>query len=218
MPMCPGTRAQEAALRAREICFGYAQRSLFTQWSADFPAGLVLVQGGDGAGKTSLLRLLAGECAPQAGQLLLHGVNPATEPAQYRTQTFWRDPRMPWPSALTAQDWIAEQRVLQARWSEDDWCAHAEGWGLKEHLHKAMHQLSAGSQRKLLMAAALASGAPLTLLDEPVAGLDKASVAYLLQALRQEASAPRDPGRIVVVAHYDALGDLPWRHRIVLPE
>ncbi|PZU35138.1 MAG: ABC transporter ATP-binding protein, partial [Acidovorax sp.] len=25
-------------------------------------------------------------------------------------------------------------------------------------------------------------------------------------------------GRVLVVAHYDALGDLPWRHRVVLPE
>lgn len=214
----PEPIASPPALRAEGICFGFAQRPLFQHWSADFPAGLVLVQGGDGAGKTSLLRLMAGEWAPQAGRMLLHGTSATQQPAQYRAQVFWRDPRAPWPQAMTAQDWAAELRTVHARWSEEDWHAHVVGWGIAGHLHKAMHQLSAGSQRKVLMAGALASGAPLTLLDEPLAGLDKASIAYLLQALQREASAPRTAGRVLVVAHYDALGDLPWRHRVVLPE
>ena len=63
---------------------------------------------------------------------------------------------------------------------------------------------------------ALASGAVLTLLDEPLAALDKPSISYLLQALEAEARAPRWPGRAVLVAHYDALGDLPWCARIAL--
>ncbi|POR12121.1 ATP-binding cassette domain-containing protein [Diaphorobacter sp. LR2014-1] len=197
----PEPIASPPALRADGICFGFAQRPLFQHWSADFPAGLVLVQGGDGAGKTSLLRLMAGEWTPQAGRMLLHGTSATQHPAQYRAQVFWRDPRAPWPQAMTAQDWAAGQRTLHARWSEEDWRAHAAGWGIAGHLHKAMHQLSAGSQRKVLMA-----------------GLDKASITYLLQALQREASAPRTPGRVLVVAHYDALGDLPWRHRVVLPE
>ena len=70
------------------------------------------------------------------------------------------------------------------------------------------YQLSSGSQRKVLLAAALANGAVLTLLDEPLAALDKPSISYLLQALEAEARAPM-LGRAVLVAHYDALGDLP---------
>jgi len=54
------------------------------------------------------------------------------------------------------------------------------------------------------------------LLDEPLAALDKPSISYLLQALEAEARAPRWPGRAVLVAHYDALGDLPWCARIAL--
>ena len=84
------------------------------------------------------------------------------------------------------------------------------------HLHKPMYQLSSGSQRKVLLAAALASGAVLTLLDEPLAALDKPSISYLLQALEAEARAPRWPGRAVLVAHHEALGDLPWCARIAL--
>ncbi len=44
---------------------------------------------------------------------------------------------------------------------------------------KPFHALSTGTRRKVCMAAALASGAPLTLIDDPIAGLDKPSVTYL---------------------------------------
>ena len=61
--------------------------------------------------------------------------------------------------------------------------------------------------RKVLMAGALASGAPLTLIDEPVAGLDKPSIQYLARALTSVAA---QPGRLVVVAHYETLAGVPW--------
>ena len=57
------------------------------------------------------------------------------------------------------------------------------------------------------MAGALASGAPLTLIDEPVAGLDKPSFQYLARALTSVAA---QPGRLVVVAHYEKLAGVPW--------
>lgn len=203
-------------LRLQGLSFGYPGQALFHQLSADFPAGLSLVRGGDGVGKTSLLGLLAGDCAAQAGSVMLHGVDAGREPARYRAQVFWRDPRAPWPERLTPQAWADELAARHQRWSGARWQAHVAGFGLAPHLHKPMYQLSTGSQRKVLLGAALASGAALTLLDEPVAALDRPSIAYLLQALEAEARAPAWPGRVLIVAHYEALGDLPWRRTLVL--
>ncbi len=59
-----------------------------------------------------------------------------------------------------------------------------------------MFQLSTGSRRKVALAALLAAGCPLTLLDEPGAGLDAASLRHLRQAL-SEANA--DPARATIV-------------------
>ena len=56
------------------------------------------------------------------------------------------------------------------------------------------------------MAGALASTAPLTLIDEPVGGLDKPSARYLAQALASQAARS---DRLTVVAHYEALPDVP---------
>lgn len=205
-------------LRVQGLRFGFPGHQLFAHWGADFPAGLSLVLGGDGAGKTSLLRLLAGAVNPQAGRLVLHGVDAMQRSNDYRAQVFWRDPRAPWPDMLTPQDWVDTIAPDQMAWSFQDWNTHVEGFGLAPHLRKTMDQLSSGSQRKVLLAAALASGAALTLIDEPVAALDKASISYLFQALKQEAMAPRvsGPGRALVLAHYELLQELPLRNVVTL--
>ena len=162
------------------------------------------------------VRLIAGDVLPESGQVLFHGASAQERPQDHRAQVFWRDPRAPWPDTLTPLTWVEQLPAHHPRWSGEAWRAHVAGFGLAMHLHKPMYQLSSGSQRKVLLAAALASGAVLTLLDEPLAALDKPSISYLLQALEAEARAPRWPGRAVLVAHYDALGDLPWCARIAL--
>lgn len=216
MGMSSQTASSTAVLRVRGLCFGFDGNRLFDDWSADFLPGLSLVLGGDGAGKTSLLRLLAADAAPQAGQLVLRGTDVGQQGHGYRAQVFWRDPRAPWPDTLTPQAWADAIAPEYANWSGERWRAHVAGFGLEPHLHKAMHQLSTGSQRKVLLAAALASGAALTLIDEPVAALDKASIAYLLQALDGEVRLPGAEGRAIIVAHYEAPGELPWRQIVTL--
>ncbi len=66
--------------------------------------------------------------------------------------------------------------------------------------------LSTGSKRKVLLAAAIASNAPLTLLDDPLAALDKPSIKMVLQQLCAAAVAKE---RVYVVAHYEALAGVP---------
>lgn len=193
-------------LQVRGLCFGFADRPLFTHWDADFPAGLSLVLGGEGVGKTSLLRLLAGECAPQSGTLAYQGMDVSMQ----CERVFWRDPRAPWPD-VTPLRWVDGLRARQPAWCDAAWRGHVAGFGLESHLGKSMHQLSTGTQRKVLLAAALASGASLTLLDEPEAALDRSSIAYLRHALCEVGT-----DRAVIVAHYDTLGALPWRHIVEL--
>ena len=80
---------------------------------------------------------------------------------------------------------------------------------------KPFYALSSGTQRKIFMAAALASGATLTLIDEPLGGLDRASIQYLQEALAARAA---DTQRLVLVAHYEVLPGITWDAVIDLPE
>lgn len=180
-----------------------------------------MVRGGDGTGKTTLIRLLAGELAFEAGTLSIHGVDLGSNPAAYRQQVFWVDPRS------TAWDPIAASAYFQSACSQyPDWHpptlnACIEGLSLAPHLDKPLYMLSTGSKRKVWLAAAFASGAALTLLDSPFAALDKPSIAWVMQLLQQAAQPTALPNalpntRAWVVAHYDALDGIPLVNSIDL--
>ena len=200
--------AESVVLQVEGLEFAYPECAVLDGLSLSWPAGLALVQGEESSGKTTLLRVLAGELAPQAGNVTLRGLRQRDELAAYRAEVFWQDPRSSALDALTPRQWLDSLPAQYPRWEAEALAAHVEGFALAPHIDKPFYALSTGSRRKVLMAAGLASGAALTLIDEPVAGLDKPSATYLAQAL---AGAARTPGRLVVVAHYEALPGVPWR-------
>lgn len=188
-----------------QLTFGYPDRPLFQGLGVQIPPGITLVRGDESAGKTTLLRLLAGELAPQAGVVK----------APRGAECFWVDVRHPDLDPQVAQQWLQAVAVQYPQWDSNALASHIEAWDLAQHLHKPIYQLSTGTRRKLVMAAALVSGAALTLLDEPLSGLDKPSIRYLQACLAEAAS--QAPKRAIVVAHYESLPGVPWEHIIDLP-
>jgi ABC-type multidrug transport system ATPase subunit len=195
-------------LQADNLHYAYPQCPLFIGLSFDAPAGVSLVRGGDGAGKTTLVQLLAGDLAVQAGTLQINQVRLNDQPSVYRQQLFWVEPRSTSFDHISPNDYFAS---LRAAYPEFDYAAVgalAEGLSLTEHLHKPMYMLSTGSKRKVWITAALACGAVLVLLDDPFAALDKPSIGFVKQLLRDAAG---QAARAYVVTGYDAaaLGDVP---------
>lgn len=207
------------ALALHHVDAAYPGRPLWRDWSQRWTPGAHLVIGDDGSGKTTLLHLLAGAQAPKAGQITRSGLDSVRDAATWRAQTFWHDPRAE-DAALAqvpASAWLATLVPQYPDWDEAAWAQHVEGWQLQPHLHKPFVAHSTGTRRKLWMAAALASGAPLTLIDEPIAGLDRGSLGYLATALNRVGSGAASP-RWVIVAHYDELPGVGWESVTTLPE
>jgi ABC-type transport system involved in cytochrome c biogenesis ATPase subunit len=204
-------------LQADKLYFGYPQRPLFTNLSVLAPPGLTWVRGGDGCGKSTLLRLLAGDLAAHAGELRIHGVRLSEDGAAYRAQVFWMDPRTAALDQISAQNYFASLQPRYPQWDALALVDAVQGLSLAQHIDKPMYMLSTGSKRKVWLAAACASGAPLTLLDDPFAALDKPSIVYVLQLLRR---AAQHAERAWVVAHYelpaDSQGSLPLAARVDL--
>jgi ABC-type transport system involved in cytochrome c biogenesis ATPase subunit len=194
-------------LQVDGLRFSYPECAVLNGLSLAWPAGLALVRGDESCGKTTLLRLLAGELVAQAGRITLQGTSPDEAPKAYAQKVFWIDPRSGELDTLTAQGWLDSLPARYPQWDAAALDAHTEGFALREHLHKPLYALSTGTKRKVLMAGALASNAPLTLIDEPVGGLDKPSIRYLAQALASQATRS---DRLIVVAHYETLADVPW--------
>lgn len=205
-------------LHIQDLCFGFPQRLLFNHWSACLRSGATLVRGEEGSGKTTLLRLLVGELAWKQGRLIWAGTAGASDALADRRQVFWQDPRSDALHAHSALAWWGTLPARYSAWDAPVLAAHVRGFGLQAHLDKPLYQLSSGSQRKVFMAAALASGAALVLIDEPLAALDAPSVRYLCQALATAAQQARQAGRAWVVAHPEDLPDVPWAHTLVLPD
>lgn len=208
------TPTPSCILQIHGLGFAYTgQAPLASDFSASIGPGLTLLQGDTGSGKSSLLRVLAGTL-PAEGQLTLAGSSLARDPEAYRSHVFFCDPSAEVFDPLTVHACTAALRTDDPDFHEATWQALVEGFALAPHLDKKMYMLSTGSRRKVGLAAALASGRALTLLDEPTGALDNASVRCLWTALTHLA---QHPTRAIIVATAEAVDPALRATRLTLP-
>ena len=189
-------------LQADDLSFAYPQQPvsrLFAGLSVALAPGVTLVCGDECSGKTTLLKLLAGQL-PTSGDLRIRGVSLAENRASYLSQLAWLDPRDAALDQQTARQIFAGLSQKHPGFEPAALQAHVAGLSLTPHLDKALYMLSTGSRRKVLLAAMLSAGCAVTLLDQPFMALDRPSIDYLLGLL---AEAARHPGRAWLVADYE---------------
>lgn len=188
-------------LKVEGLVFAYPGRPLFDGWRASFVPGLHLVRGDDGSGKTTLLRLLAADLPAQAGELQLASGRLADNAGAYRQQVFRTDPTADVFDDKTPLQWF---EALRGCYPAFDMVQAEKLLGrlfLQQHLHKTGHMLSTGSRRKVWLAAALASGAAVLLIDQPYAALDAPSIRVVTELLQQAGDSAE---RVIVLADYEA--------------
>ncbi len=177
------------------------ERVVFADLSFTVASGeAVLLMGANGAGKSSLLRVLAGLIAPLEGQLLWDG----TEALADRTAHARRLRYIGHGDALKPALSAAENLAFYARLWGGQVAPALAALGLSELADLPARVLSSGQKRRLALARlALAMpapgsppAAPLWLLDEPTVGLDAASVERLGALL----AAHRAAGGMVLAA------------------
>jgi ABC-type multidrug transport system ATPase subunit len=180
-----------ARLVVRDLSFSWPRRHVFTAWSAEMGAGLTWLRGVNGSGKSTLLKLLAGALPPLAGEMHLTGevaLNPATDALAWKREVFWCGPGPIAFDHLRPLEYFGFLQGLYPRFDVAAVQAHVQGFGLGPHLGAPLAALSTGTQRKVWLAAALAVGTRLRLLDEPLNALDAASLAYLEGELARAAA------------------------------
>jgi ABC-type multidrug transport system ATPase subunit len=158
--------------------------------NCSWPAGVSWICGDEGTGKTTLLRLLAGDVQPTAGNVLVP-----------EGGVFWLDLQGAQHDDITVQNCWDDLRCTCPNWQENVFQALTDDLAMRAHLHKRLHMLSRGSRRKVMLIAALASGAAVTLLDQPFVSLDAVSIRILQDFLQDAAD---HPARAWLVADYAA--------------
>jgi ABC-2 type transport system ATP-binding protein len=151
--------------------------------------GITWLRGANGKRKTTLLKLLAGALAPNAGTIVLDGVDIAKAPVAYRLRSFYcggESADLPW---LKVTAWRGLHLALYPAASTQALDAQMKAFGIMEVLPQAITTLSPGQHKKLQLALALALPVRLLLIDEPFNVLDAAGVAYLRGELERRALA-----------------------------
>jgi glycerol transport system ATP-binding protein len=147
------------------------------------------------AGKTSLMRLMAGLDVPSTGRVLVDDVDVTGLPVRHRNVAMVYQQFINYPS-MTVADNIASP--LRLRGATDVMTRVREIAGvlhIEEFLGRLPAELSGGQQQRVALARALAKDAPLMLLDEPLVNLDY----KLREELREELGTLFDQGRSTVV-------------------
>src|SRR5882757_3552055 len=148
--------------------------------------------GPNGAGKTTTLRMVAGLLRPDAGTILIHGVDALADPVAAKSCVAWISDEPMIYDKLTPLEylefvaglWGIEAGVAQARAHE------LIGWlGLGAHAMQRCEGLSKGTRQKVALAGALVHEPRLIILDEPFTGLDAASARLVKNVLRERVAA-----------------------------
>ncbi len=168
------------------------------------PGDRIAVTGPSGSGKTSLLAVLAGLVAPQAGWVRRAGtpVTPGRLPA--RTAAVLQGYGL--VSLLTAAENI-EITLRAAGMRARDAMTAAAGalaeLGLSEHADHLVQELSGGQQQRVAVARALASGPELLIADEPTAEQDAVTRELVLARMFAvtDASSSYAGGAIILATH-----------------
>jgi len=154
------------------------------------------------AGKTSLLRQIAGLDPPDSGRMLLHGADITRHGVRKRDVSFVYQEFVNYPTLSVFENIASPMRVRSEGRQTIERTVHelAELLGIGGVLDRHPPSLSGGQQQRVAIARALAKDAEVILLDEPLANLDY----KLREALRRE--LPRlfaGKGKIVVYAATD---------------
>ncbi len=127
--------------------------------------------GGNGAGKSTILRMIAGIMRPSSGSVRLNGNDWTRSRAEYSRQLGYMPDDYSFSPGLTAMEalsfWAALRGVGQARVLEA-----LELVGLKDRRSGKVQTFSKGMRQRLLFAQAILAEPPLLLMDEPTNGLD----------------------------------------------
>jgi heme exporter protein A len=184
-----------SVLRAESLTAIRGERLVFQGVSFALGAGgALLLTGRNGAGKSTMLRLLAGLARPAAGGLLWN----ETDALADRTEHAGRVALLGHQDALKPGLTVRENLAFSARLSGRPVDAALADLDLLELATIPARMLSAGQKRRLALARVSLSRAPIWLLDEPATALDDAATERLGSLLDRHR---RGGGLVIAATH-----------------
>lgn len=171
-------------------------------WNACIEPGQALrLRGGNGAGKTSLIRVLAGLALPESGNVRYGEAGHSPRAARYREALRYVAHRDGIKRELGARENLRLSARLMADSRPDEVDGALERVGLGAFATRLAGELSAGQRRRLALARLLLGQARLWLLDEPLVSLDQSGVTLVETLVREHLNT----GGMAVIATHQPL-------------
>ena len=182
------------------VWLGYGRQDILRDFSLDVRAGeITALMGRNGAGKTTILRLIPGLLKPSRGRVVTEGLDTRHTSLVEMARVVGYVPQQ--PDVLLFADTVAGEVdfTRRAHRLPPDGAALLESLSLTRYSQHDPRDLSVGEKQRVALAAVLAGEPLMLVLDEPTRGLDyiqKGALANILRDLR-------DSGRTIVLATHD---------------
>jgi len=188
-----------SGLNTQAISCTRGYRELFQNLSFSLQAGQVLrIEGENGSGKTSLLRILAGLAMPADGDVMWNNLAVRHAENDYFNHMFYLGHKASIKFELSARENLCMHRELYGHESQANIDKALEKIGLYGFEDIVCANLSAGQKRRVALAQLLLTRAQLWILDEPYTSLDVDAVKMLEDIFAQHV---KNGGMMVITSH-----------------
>jgi len=181
-----------------DLCLFRGDRCLFRNLEFALNQGeLLVVEGPNGSGKTSLLRAVAGLLEFETGVVKWDGVSVRDNHQSFRADLVWLSHRVGFKGDLNILENLKFESGLRA--SDQTRLGDVlDRLSLSRLLELPFRSLSAGQQRRVALARMLLASARLWVMDEPFTNLDKAGQALVTELIGEHVRAG---GSCIVASH-----------------
>jgi heme exporter protein A len=187
-------------LSAHDLACERGERLLFKNLGFALGNGeVLLVQGSNGHGKTSLLRILCGLSVPVAGEVIWRGQPIGKTQAQYGREMAYIGHASGIKDDLTPLENLRLAAALGGRKLDRATATTALAQvGLSRCMDFPARVLSFGQRRRVALAGLMTAGTLLWILDEPMTGLDVNGIAMVEQTVRDHVM---EGGLVIMTTH-----------------
>lgn len=186
-------------LSCERLSYSYERRSIIDQFDASYPAGTITAMlGANGAGKSTVLKLLRGLLRPDSGRVLIDGTTIAKRPIQDLAPLVGYLPQDPNRLLFNSTVENELQFSLRCLRREGDIAGTLASVGLNGFEQRSPLDLSGGESQRLALAAILVGRPRILLLDEPTRGMSRLWKERLGELLKKLAG---DGCTVIMVTH-----------------
>jgi ABC-2 type transport system ATP-binding protein len=182
-------------IHLNHVSFGYGKRKkLFENLDLHLEAGHIYgLLGKNGAGKSSLLRNMAGLLFPTAGRIEVSGYEPRKRQPAFLQDIFFLPEEIYLPS-VTVDKYLSLMAPFYPKFDEQQFRGYIAELDIPEG--NKLTGMSYGQKKKVLIAFALATNTRVLIMDEPTNGLDIPSKSQF----RRLVSSALDKDRLVLIS------------------